>query len=139
MAKERILAVDDEEDIMELVRFNLAREGYHVICATSGNECLAIAQKELPELLVLDLMLPDIDGLEITKIMKNNPKTGDIPIVMLTAKGSTAFWAHKHWHETMDGGFLKYMEELNPEESDIIIHFLERVEDFLKRRVQFKE
>jgi two-component system alkaline phosphatase synthesis response regulator PhoP len=90
MAKERILAVDDEEDILELVRFNLAREGYHVICATSGNECLTIAQKELPELLVLDLMLPDIDGLEITKIMKNDPGTKDIPIVMLTAKGEEA-------------------------------------------------
>ncbi len=90
MAKERILAVDDEEDILELVRFNLAREGYHVMCAASGNECLKTAQSELPELLVLDLMLPDIDGLEITKILKNNPGTKNIPIVMLTAKGEEA-------------------------------------------------
>ncbi len=87
MAKERILAVDDEEDILELVRFNLAREGYQVMCASSGNECLNTTQRELPDLLVLDLMLPDIDGLEITKIIKNDPRTKDIPIVMLTAKG----------------------------------------------------
>jgi len=70
---------------------------------------------------------------------KTDPENLSRSIVMLTAKGSTAFWAHKHWHETMDGGFLKYMEELNAEESEIIIHFLERVEDFLKRRVQFRE
>jgi len=90
MAKERILAVDDEEDILELVRFNLDREGYQVICASSGNDCLKTAQSERPDLLVLDLMLPDIDGLEITKILKNDPRTKDIPIVMLTAKGEEA-------------------------------------------------
>ncbi len=67
---------------------------------------------------------------------KTDPENLSRSIVMLTAKGFTAFWAHKHWHETMDGGFLKYMEELKSEEISIIIHFLERVEDFLKRRVQ---
>jgi two-component system alkaline phosphatase synthesis response regulator PhoP len=81
MAKERILAVDDEEDILELVRFNLDREGYQVICSLSGNDALKKAQKELPDLIVLDLMLPDIDGLEVTRIMKNDPSTKDIPIV----------------------------------------------------------
>jgi two-component system alkaline phosphatase synthesis response regulator PhoP len=90
MAKERILAVDDEEDILELVRFNLDREGYQVICSLSGNDALKKAQKELPDLIVLDLMLPDIDGLEVTRIMKNDPSTKDIPIVMLTAKGEEA-------------------------------------------------
>ena len=67
---------------------------------------------------------------------KTDPENLSRSIVMLTAKGFTAFGAHKHWHETMDGGFLKYMEELKPGEISIIIHFLERVEDFLKRRVQ---
>ena len=90
MAKERILVVDDEEDILELVRFNLAREGYDTICATSGEEALGIAQKERPDLLILDLMLPGIDGLEVTKILKNDVKTKDIPIIMLTAKGEEA-------------------------------------------------
>ena len=58
MAKERILVVDDEEDILELVRFNLAKEGYPVSCTTSGEETLKIARKEHPDLIVLDLMLP---------------------------------------------------------------------------------
>ncbi len=90
MAKERILVVDDEEDILELVRFNLAREGYVLICTTSGEKTLEIARKEHPDLLVLDLMLPGIDGLEVAKILKNDVKTKDIPIIMLTAKGEEA-------------------------------------------------
>jgi two-component system alkaline phosphatase synthesis response regulator PhoP len=90
MAKERILVVDDEEDILELVRFNLAREGYDLVCTTSGEEALEIARKKHPDLLILDLMLPGIDGLEVTKILKNDVKTKDIPIIMLTAKGEEA-------------------------------------------------
>ena len=90
MAKERILVVDDEEDILELVRFNLAREGYPVICTTSGEETLKIVQREHPDLVVLDLMLPGIDGLDVAKALKNDPKTRDIPIIMLTAKGEEA-------------------------------------------------
>ncbi|MGD9033853.1 MAG: response regulator [Desulfobacteraceae bacterium] len=90
MAKGRILVVDDEEDILELVRFNLAREGYPVICTASGEETLKIARKEHPELIVLDLMLPGIDGLDVAKALKNDPKTRDISIVMLTAKGEEA-------------------------------------------------
>jgi len=90
MAKERILAVDDEEDILELVRFNLDREGYEVICATSGDDTLKIARTEVPDLIVLDLMLPDINGLEVTKMLKNDPKTKVISIVMLTAKTEEA-------------------------------------------------
>jgi two-component system phosphate regulon response regulator PhoB len=90
MAKERILVVDDEEDILELVRFNLAREGYPIICTTSGEETLKIVQREDPDLIVLDLMLPGIDGLEVAKALKSDPKTRDIPIIMLTAKGEEA-------------------------------------------------
>lgn len=90
MAKEHILVVDDEEDILELVRFNLAKEGYPVSCTTSGEETLKIARKEHPDLIVLDLMLPGIDGLDVAKALKNDPKTRDIQIVMLTAKGEEA-------------------------------------------------
>ncbi len=90
MAKERILVVDDEPDILELVKVNLDREGYQVICTTSGNDSIKLAQTEKPDLIVLDLMLPDIDGLEITKILRNDVKTKNIPIVMLTAKGEEA-------------------------------------------------
>ena len=90
MAKERILVVDDEEDILELVTYNLTREGYHIKGATTGEAALKKIQSESFDLIVLDLMLPGIDGLEVTKSLKNNPKTRNIPIVMLTAKGDEA-------------------------------------------------
>jgi two-component system, OmpR family, alkaline phosphatase synthesis response regulator PhoP len=87
MPKERILVVDDEEDILELVRFNLSKEGYQAICAETGERAVEIARTEMPDLIVLDLMLPGMDGLEVTKFLKNNPETQHIQIVMLTAKG----------------------------------------------------
>jgi len=90
MAKESILVVDDEEDILELVRYNLAREGYQVMCVASGEEVLKAARSSLPDLVVLDLMLPGVDGLEVCKILKRDPKTAGVPIVMLTAKGEEA-------------------------------------------------
>lgn len=90
MPNERILVVEDEQDILELVRYNLARENYKVFCASSGEEALNIVASEPLDLIVLDLMLPKIDGLEVTKRLKNNPRTQSIFIVMLTAKGSEA-------------------------------------------------
>lgn len=87
MSKEHILIVDDEEDILELVRFNLSKEGYQVICAATGEKAVEIARSELPDLVVLDLMLPGMDGLEVAKFLKNDPETQNIPIIMLTAKG----------------------------------------------------
>ena len=87
MPKKQILVVDDEEDILELVRFNLLKEGYEVICATTGEKAVEITRSELPDLIVLDLMLPGMDGLEVAKFLKNDPETQNIPIVMLTAKG----------------------------------------------------
>jgi two-component system phosphate regulon response regulator PhoB len=87
MAKEKILIVDDERDIVELVRFNLEREGYHTLVCFSGEKALAMAADEMPDLMVLDLMLPGIDGLEVTRQIRGNQRTVEIPIVMLTAKG----------------------------------------------------
>jgi two-component system, OmpR family, alkaline phosphatase synthesis response regulator PhoP len=87
MAKEKILVVDDEEDILELVRFNLAREGYRVETSADGERALEAARSTRPDLIVLDLMLPGMDGLEVARVLKQNPDTGRIPIVMLTAKG----------------------------------------------------
>ncbi|MCG6881504.1 MAG: response regulator transcription factor [Deltaproteobacteria bacterium] len=87
MAKERILVVDDEEDILELVNFNLAKEGYRVISTTTGERAVEMSRSERPDLIVLDLLLPGMDGLEVTKFLKQNQETQNIPIVMLTAKG----------------------------------------------------
>jgi two-component system phosphate regulon response regulator PhoB len=90
MAKERILVVDDEEDILELVRYNLTREGYQVSGAASGEAALKKAQSENFDMIVLDLMLPGIDGLEVAKQLKNRAATKSVPIIMLTAKGEEA-------------------------------------------------
>ncbi|WP_319523861.1 response regulator [uncultured Desulfosarcina sp.] len=90
MSKEKILVVDDEEDILELVRYNLVREGYVVLCALSGEDALRKAVAESLDLIVLDLMLPGIDGLEVARRLKQNSDTKDTPIVMLTAKGEEA-------------------------------------------------
>jgi len=87
MAKAVILVVDDEEDIRELVELNLDREGYRVLTCETGEQALAVARAQTPDLIVLDLMLPGIDGLEVCKRLKANPTLQQIPVVMLTAKG----------------------------------------------------
>jgi two-component system phosphate regulon response regulator PhoB len=90
MSKERILVVEDEEDILELLRVNLSREGYEVVCVSSGEEALKIFKKNVPDIVILDLMLPGIDGLDVAKMLKNDPQGKEIPILMLTAKGEEA-------------------------------------------------
>lgn len=90
MPNDKILVVDDEEDILELVRYNLTREGYNVLCASTGEEGLNTAKSKLPDLIILDLMLPGIDGLDVARSLKNDSNTKDIPIIMLTAKGEEA-------------------------------------------------
>jgi two-component system phosphate regulon response regulator PhoB len=90
MAKESILVVEDEDDIRELLRYNLAKEGLQVIGAATGEEALQAVQGRLPDLILLDLMLPGIDGLEVCRIIKGAPETRHLPIVMLTAKGEEA-------------------------------------------------
>jgi two-component system alkaline phosphatase synthesis response regulator PhoP len=87
MTKQKILVVDDEEDILELLRFNLTKEGYTVSSASTGEEALSMARTEGPDLILLDLMLPGMDGLEVARRLKGEPFTKNIPIVMLTAKG----------------------------------------------------
>lgn len=90
MSRERILVVDDEEDILELLRYRLGQEGYRVLCASGGEEALLLIKREPPDLLVLDLMLPGMDGLEITRQIRKNRESADLPVIMLTAKGEEA-------------------------------------------------
>jgi len=90
MSNEKILVVDDEEDILELVRYNLAKEGYQVKCVTSGEDALKAASEETPDVVLLDLMLPGVHGLDVCRNLKSNESTMNIPIVMLTAKGEDA-------------------------------------------------
>jgi two-component system phosphate regulon response regulator PhoB len=90
MTRQRILVVDDEEDIRELVRLNLAREGYEVCDCETGEQALSLSHATVPDLVVLDLMLPGMDGLEACRKLKADPKTSHIPVVILTAKGEEA-------------------------------------------------
>jgi len=90
MAKETILVVDDEKDILELVEYNLTKGGYKAACAASGEAALKLARAKPPDLIVLDLMLPGMDGLEVCKILKHDDRTAHVPIVMLTARGEEA-------------------------------------------------
>ncbi|MBC8438876.1 MAG: response regulator [Deltaproteobacteria bacterium] len=87
MTKETILIVDDEEDILELIKYNLKNGGYSILTAQSGEQAIKIAKQSRPDLIVLDLMLPGMDGLEVTRYLRSNEETRDMPIVMLTAKG----------------------------------------------------
>ena len=90
MAKEKILVVDDEEDILELVRYNLSREGYQVTGSLTGEDALRKIRSDTFDLIVLDLMLPGMDGLAFTKTVKNDSRLCSTPIIMLTAKGEEA-------------------------------------------------
>jgi two-component system phosphate regulon response regulator PhoB len=87
MPKENILLVDDEEDILELLRYNLAREGYQTFCAESGEQALEVLGSQSIDLVVLDLMLPGIDGFSVAKRIKADTHISHVPIIMLTAKG----------------------------------------------------
>lgn len=87
MAREKILVVDDESDILSLVQYNLEKEGFKVITASDGQEALRRIASELPQAIILDLMLPQIDGLEVCRQIKRNEATSGIPVIMLTARG----------------------------------------------------
>lgn len=86
--KTKILVVDDEPDAIDLIDFNLKAAGYEVVTAADGAEALKKAKSILPALILLDIMLPEVDGLEVCKILRRDPSTAGIPIIMLTAKAA---------------------------------------------------
>ncbi|MFH1675706.1 MAG: response regulator transcription factor [bacterium] len=88
--QKRILVIEDEDDILEVIEYNLSREGYEIVTSADGLDGLAKARKSAFDLVVLDLMLPGLDGIEICRRLKMDPVTGSIPIVMVTAKGDEA-------------------------------------------------
>lgn len=90
MAREKILIVEDEEDILELVSYNLIKEGYQVTGIATGEDALKTAKSVRPHLILLDLMLPGVDGLEVCKLLRADSQVGHIPILMLTAKSEEA-------------------------------------------------
>jgi len=87
MAGERILVIEDEADIQELIRFNLEKEGYKVTCRGSGEEGLKTLASNVPDMILLDLMLPGMDGLTVCRQIRGTDATRQVPVIMLTAKG----------------------------------------------------
>jgi two-component system phosphate regulon response regulator PhoB len=87
MINKSILVVEDEEDIRELVSYNLLKEGYQVAGVASGEDALAAVETKTPDLVLLDIMLPGLDGLRVCRKLKEDPRFSSIPIIMLTAKG----------------------------------------------------
>ena len=84
--KKRILVVDDERDLVELIAYNLQRNGYEVLTAPDGQAALDAARRQRPDLIILDLMLPGIDGTEVARQLRADPITAHVPVIMLTAK-----------------------------------------------------
>lgn len=121
-----ILSVDDEHDVTELVHFHLTRAGYAVETAATGREALERIQRHRPDLILLDLMLPDIDGFGVCEILRRQPTTATIPIVILTA------WAtNDARHFGLELGALDYLTKpFSPKE------MVERVRRLLSLRPQ---
>ncbi len=90
MAKKKILVIEDEHDINELIKYNLERESYEVVSLFEGGQAIDIVHKCKPDLILLDLMLPEVDGLDICRALKSDESTKYIPIIMLTAKSEEA-------------------------------------------------
>lgn len=112
MPRETILVIEDEKDIIEVLQYNLEREGYVVLSATNGENGLDLARERYPSAVILDLMLPGLDGLEVAKRLRNDTRTRDIAILMLTAKG---------------------------EESDIVLGLGVGADDYVTKPFRFKE
>ncbi len=92
MPRETILIVDDEEDIVELIKYNLKTEGYVILTAGTGEQAIKSARKSRPDLIVLDLMLPGIDGLEVTRYLKTMTRPRISPSSWLRPKGKSPMW-----------------------------------------------
>jgi two-component system, OmpR family, phosphate regulon response regulator PhoB len=89
-AKPLVLIVEDEADLVTLLRYNLEKEGFRALSAADGEEALLVAAEQVPNLILLDWMLPLVSGLEVCRQLRRNPRTRDIPIIMLTARGEEA-------------------------------------------------
>jgi CheY-like chemotaxis protein len=83
----KILVCDDEKDVVELVSFLLEKDGYNVVTAKNGREALEVVAKDIPDLILLDVMMPEMDGYTVQTRLQEDPKTREIPVIILTAKG----------------------------------------------------
>ncbi|HEX8465000.1 MAG TPA: response regulator [Abditibacterium sp.] len=116
----RILAVDDEKHILRLVQINLEKAGYEVTTATTGREALDSVAQDVPALIVMDVMMPEMDGFEALQKLKNDPATARIPVIMLTAKAQDAD-VFQGWQSGAD---LYLTKPFNPQE---LLTFVKRI------------
>lgn len=116
----KILAVDDEKHIVRLVQINLQKEGYEVATANTGKEALEVVKTFGPDLIVMDVMMPEMDGFEALKKLKENPATSEIPVIMLTAKAQDAD-VFRGWQSGAD---LYLTKPFNPAE---LLTFVKRL------------
>ena len=116
----KILAVDDEKHIVRLVQITLEKEGYELITASNGREALEKVAVEKPDLVVMDVMMPEMDGLEALAKMKNDPATAGIPVIMLTAKAQDSD-VFRGWQSGAD---LYLTKPFNPSE---LVTFVKRI------------
>src|SRR5690349_13335631 len=120
MTAKKILAVDDERSIVRLIQVNLERRGYQVSMAFDGKQALEKIQAERPDLILLDVMMPYMDGFEVLRWLKQDPDTRNIPVIMLTAKASDAD-VFMGWSSGVDCYLTK---PFNPVE---LLRFVERI------------
>jgi DNA-binding response OmpR family regulator len=125
----RILVADDDPDLLELLRLNLEAEGHTVAVACDGTEALEMAMQVRPDLLVLDVMMPGLDGLEVTRKLRERPETAGLPIVLLTARGSNPEIL-EGWQSGADYYITK------PFELEHLLYFIELMQEKAKREGQ---
>jgi len=118
----KILAVDDEKNIVRLVQINLEKQGYEVVTASDGREALKKVEEENPDLIVLDVMMPYMDGFEVLQNLRRNPATREIPVIMLTAKAQDAD-IFKGWASGVDCYLTK------PFQPSELLTFIKRIFD----------
>ncbi len=116
-----ILVVEDQEEVNELLQYNLQRAGYRTLAAYDGRVGLATAQAQRPDVILLDVMLPGIDGWEICRSLEDDPALRDIPVIIFTAKGSREDFDHGHRFANVAGYFVK------PYATSDVIEHLRRV------------
>jgi two-component system alkaline phosphatase synthesis response regulator PhoP/two-component system response regulator VicR len=116
----KILAVDDEKHIVRLVQINLQKEGYDVITASNGQEALDKIASEKPDMVIMDVMMPQMDGFEALKTLKSQPETAELPVIMLTAKAQDAD-VFEGWKSGAD---LYLTKPFNPSE---LMSFVKRI------------
>lgn len=118
--KQTIMIVDDDKLILNLVKVTLEKEGYSVISASNGSEALAMVKVQIPDLILLDIMMPKIDGFSVCEMLKGDKRFKDIPIVMLTAKSLA-----KDIEEAYERGADEYI--IKPFDSELLLRKIRKL------------